>query len=69
MKGKIVYCLIGLNEIVQKSWVVAQAGGIGMILSDRLSTDTSFSEPHFVPTSPVSAFDGLSILLYIHTTK
>ncbi|XP_034698025.1 subtilisin-like protease SBT5.3 isoform X2 [Vitis riparia] len=69
VKGKIVYCLVGVNENVEKSWAVAQAGGIGMILSDRLSTDTSFSEPHFVPTSPVSAFDGLSILLYIHTTK
>ena len=69
MKGKIVFCMVGVNENVEKSWVVAQAGGVGMILSDRQSTDYSFSEPHFLPTSHVSAFDGLSILLYIHTTK
>ncbi|WJZ96090.1 hypothetical protein VitviT2T_014811 [Vitis vinifera] len=69
VKGKIVYCLIGLNEIVQKSWVVAQAGGIGMILANRLSTSTLIPQAHFVPTSYVSAADGLAILLYIHITK
>ncbi|CBI22330.3 unnamed protein product, partial [Vitis vinifera] len=69
VKRKIVYCLVGVNDNVEKSWVVAEAGGIVMILADCLSTDTLFPETHFVLTSHVSAFDGLSILLYIHTTK
>ena len=73
MKGKIVYCLVdpsGLNALnVEKSWVVAQAGGIGMILANHLTTATLIPQAHFVPTSRVSAADGLAILLYIHTTK
>ena len=69
MKGKIVYCLVGLNAIVEKSWVVAQAGGVGMILSNHLTTTALIAQAHFVPTSHVSAADGLAILLYIQTTK
>ncbi|KAJ9690058.1 hypothetical protein PVL29_012627 [Vitis rotundifolia] len=73
VKGKIVYCLVdpsGLHVLnVEKSWVVAQAGGIGMILANHLTTTTLIPQAHFVPTSRVSADDGLAILLYIHTTK
>ena len=68
VKGKIVYCLGGINDNFEKSWVVSQAGGVGMILANRLSTSRTISQAHFVPTSHVSAADGLSILLYIHTT-
>ena len=70
MKGKIVYCLVDPDSFnVEKSWVVSQAGGIGMILANHLTTSLLNPQPHFVPSSHVSATDGLSILLYIHTTK
>ncbi|XP_048225814.1 subtilisin-like protease SBT5.3 isoform X2 [Ricinus communis] len=66
IKGKIVYCVSGFNQDVEKSWVVAQAGGVGMILS---SFHTSTPEAHFLPTSVVSEHDGSSVLAYINSTK
>ncbi|EEF37350.1 Xylem serine proteinase 1 precursor, putative [Ricinus communis] len=69
MKGKIVYCERGLIPDLQKSWVVAQAGGVGMILANQFPTENISPQAHFLPTSVVSADDGLSILAYIYSTK
>ncbi|KAK9267253.1 hypothetical protein L1049_009675 [Liquidambar formosana] len=69
VKRKIVYCLRSINFNVEKSWVVSQAGGVGMILSNRMTTDALSPQAHLVPTSHVSAVDGLAILFYIYNTK
>ncbi|GAV63308.1 PA domain-containing protein [Cephalotus follicularis] len=69
VKGKIVYCLGGVNLDDEKSMGVAQAEGAGMILANRLTTQVITPRAHFVPTSHVSAADGLSILFYISNTK
>ncbi|WCJ28226.1 Subtilisin-like protease [Euphorbia peplus] len=64
-KGKIVMCYKdGIFPDVEKSWVVAQAGGVGMILANQPNT-TITPDPHFVPTSLVSLADSFSILSYI----
>ena len=73
MKGKIVYCLVGISG-VEASLEIGQAGGIGMVLSYPQQSTDSFiharPRAYFVPTvSHVSAADGLSILLYIRTTR
>ncbi|XP_037492880.1 subtilisin-like protease SBT5.3 [Jatropha curcas] len=72
IKGKIVYCLRNLDpEVepdVEKGWVVAQAGGVGMILASQFDFQTIIPRPHFLPTSIVSATDGLSILAYIYNS-
>ncbi|KAL9346669.1 hypothetical protein Peur_061522 [Populus x canadensis] len=69
VRGKIVYCLGGMIPDVEKSLVVAQTGGVGMILADQSADSSSMPRGFFVPTSLVSAIDGLSVLSYIYSTK
>lgn len=70
VKGKIVYCLRDFSALdVERSWVVAQAGGIGLILGNQFPEMTISPRAHFLPTSVVSAADGLSILAYIYSTR
>nr|XP_034891581.1 subtilisin-like protease SBT5.3 [Populus alba] len=70
VRGKIVYCLAGvMPDHVEKSLVVAQAGGVGMILADQSADSSSIHQGFFVPTSVVSGIDGLSVLSYIYSTK
>jgi hypothetical protein len=54
---------------MERSLVVAQSGGVGMILADQFMFSVVDPIAHFVPTSVVSAVDGLSILSYIYSTK
>ncbi|KAM0936540.1 putative tripeptidyl-peptidase II [Dioscorea sansibarensis] len=35
VKGKIVVCLLGMNDRIQKGLVVKNAGGVGMVLAKR----------------------------------
>ncbi|XP_050228703.1 subtilisin-like protease SBT5.3 [Mercurialis annua] len=69
VKGKIVYCEEGLVPSVEKSLEVANAGGAAMILANQFSSETIIPDPHFLPTSVVSANDGFSILAYLYNTK
>jgi hypothetical protein len=69
VKGKIVYCTRNEDPDVEKSLVVAQAGGVGVILANQFITEQILPLAHFVPTSFVSADDGLSILTYVYGTK
>lgn len=69
VKGKIVYCTRNEDPDVEKSLVVAQAGGVGVILANQLIIQQIRPRAHFVPTSVVSADDGLSILTYVYSTK
>ena len=59
--GKVVLCLRGTNDRIEKSQVVKAAGGVGMILynpSDAQDTDT---DTHWVPTVHVNKTDGLKV--------
>jgi subtilisin family serine protease len=59
--GKVVLCLRGSNDRIEKSQVVKDAGGVGMILynpSDAQDTDT---DTHWVPTVHVNKTDGLKV--------
>ncbi|KAG6768510.1 hypothetical protein POTOM_027431 [Populus tomentosa] len=69
VKGKIVYCTRNEVPDVEKSLVVSQAGGVGVILANQLIIQQIRPRAHFVPTSVVSADDGLSILTYVYSTK
>ncbi|XP_050204667.1 subtilisin-like protease SBT5.3 [Mercurialis annua] len=67
VKGKIVYCASNFVSDIDKSFVVSQAGGIGVIIARSEFADDF--EPHFVPTSVVFEDDGQRILSYINSTK
>ncbi|MHA4870328.1 S8 family peptidase [Duganella sp. PWIR1] len=60
--GKIVTCLRGTNDRVDKSLAVKQAGGVGMVLVDN--GGGLVAELHSVPTVHVSAADGALIKAY-----
>ncbi|XP_022932386.1 subtilisin-like protease SBT5.3 isoform X4 [Cucurbita moschata] len=70
VEGKIVVCLRGDNSRVDKGYVVAQAGGVGMILAnDLLGGRALLSEAHILPASHISYTDGESVYKYIQSTK
>ncbi|KAJ4976278.1 hypothetical protein NE237_001384 [Protea cynaroides] len=70
VKGKIVVCLKGGNDVVDKGKVALLAGAVGMILTnDRWAGNTLTPEPHFLPASHISYMDGLAVLAYINSTK
>jgi subtilisin family serine protease len=68
--GKIVVCNRGVNPRVEKSFVVATAGGAGMILAN-LPTDGEvvFPDPHFLPASHVGAKAASVIFEYMNRTN
>ena len=50
--------------------MVAQAGGVGMILAnDLLGGRALLSEAHILPASHISYTDGESVYQYIQSTK
>ncbi|KAF6175830.1 hypothetical protein GIB67_003318, partial [Kingdonia uniflora] len=70
VKGKIVVCIQGNITGVQKGKVVSDAGGIGMILVNKdVEYDGVFAEAHVLPTSHITAADGLGLIAYIDSTK
>jgi subtilisin family serine protease len=62
VNGKIVTCVRGTNDRVDKSLAVKQAGGAGMVLVDN--GGGLVAELHSVPTVHVSAADGAAIKAY-----
>ncbi|XP_050204678.1 subtilisin-like protease SBT5.3 [Mercurialis annua] len=67
VKGKIVYCARSFVFDVDKSFVVAQAGGVGVIFARSVLSDKV--EPHFIPTTAIFEEDGEDILSYINSTR
>ncbi|MYM67309.1 S8 family serine peptidase [Pseudoduganella sp. FT55W] len=63
--GKIVVCERGINDRVDKSKAVKEAGGVGMVLVDN--GGGLVAEIHSVPTVHVSNADGLKIADYAAT--
>ncbi len=64
--GKIVLCNRGVNARVEKSAVVAAAGGIGMVLAN-VTPNTLNAEFHSVSTVHVDHIDGPAIRAYAQT--
>lgn len=62
---KIVLCLRGVNARVEKSEVVADAGGAGMILYNPNDAQALITDSHFIPASHVNFTTGSEIKAYI----
>jgi hypothetical protein len=56
-----VLCLRGGNDRIEKSQVVKQAGGVGMILYNPNAAQDTDTDIHWVPSVHVSKADGLKV--------
>jgi len=72
VKGKIVACLRGLNDRIQKGLTVRLAGGVGMILVNAPNAPpddrTVVADLHFLPAAHLNATDGAAVFQYIKST-
>lgn len=69
-KGKVLVCRHDDGSIaskLEKSRVVKEAGGVGMILIDE--TDQDVAIPFVIPSAIVRAKTGEQILSYINSTR
>jgi subtilisin family serine protease len=63
--GKVVLCLRGVVDRVEKSLAVFQAGGVGMIHYNTNDTDNLYTDSHWVPSVHIDNTPGLAIKRYI----
>jgi hypothetical protein len=69
-KGKILVCLRGDNNRVDKGVEASRVGAIGMILViERESGGEVTADPHVLPASNVNFTDGSYILNYANKTE
>ena len=61
VEGRVVLCKRGNNARVEKGQVVAEAGGVGMILFNSDATEDLVADVHFLPAVHVSFEDGTAI--------
>jgi subtilisin family serine protease len=61
VKGKAVLCRRGENLRVEKSRVVAGAGGVGMVLYNTADGESLLADAHVVPSVHVSRGDGMAV--------
>src|SRR5205085_7982616 len=59
--GKVVLCQRGVNPRIEKSLVVKNAGGVGMILYNADPAQDTDTDIHYVPAIHVSNADGLKV--------
>jgi subtilisin family serine protease len=59
--GKAVLCTRGQNSRVEKSKVVHDAGGVGLVLANARPEENIATDVHWVPAVHVSAADGAAI--------
>ncbi|CAI9089234.1 OLC1v1023770C1 [Oldenlandia corymbosa var. corymbosa] len=70
VKGKILVCLRGKSDRVEKGYVAAQAGAVGMILcNNAVFGDRITADPHFLPAIQISYQDSLLLYSYMNSTK
>ncbi|KAJ0078790.1 hypothetical protein Patl1_24054 [Pistacia atlantica] len=70
VKGKVVFCMIGLGMTVGKGVEVKRAGGAGYILGNTADDgDTLLFDFHVLPGTAVSSNDANKIIQYIKSTK
>ncbi|XP_020080165.1 subtilisin-like protease SBT1.7 [Ananas comosus] len=68
VKGKIVLCGVGHISNIEKGEVVKAAGGAAMILMNQpWNGNTTYAEPHVIPTAHVSFSDAWKILTYFNS--
>jgi subtilisin family serine protease len=65
--GKVVLCLRGVNARVEKSEVVADAGGVGMILYNPDDIMALVTDNHWVPSVHINFTDGTTVKAYAAT--
>jgi subtilisin family serine protease len=63
--GAIVLCKRGVNPRADKSRVVSEAGGAGMVLYDESDTAALVTDNHWVPTVHINNTDGLAVKEFI----
>jgi len=63
--GKIVLCRRGVNARVEKSLVVKQAGGIGMVLYNVSDTQSLNTDNHYIPSVHINFTKGTAVKAYI----
>jgi len=69
VEGKIVACLRGLSDRVEKGLTVRLAGGVGLILANAPEGDTDVdADLHFLPAAHLNATDGAAVFQYIKST-
>ncbi|KAL5981350.1 hypothetical protein ACLOJK_015405 [Asimina triloba] len=67
--GKIVICIRGNNTRFDKTMVVQQAGGVGMIFTnDEAAGDVVVEEPYSLPVTHITYSQGMEVLSYITST-
>ncbi|KAF8026433.1 hypothetical protein BT93_F3038 [Corymbia citriodora subsp. variegata] len=70
VKGKILACLRGINERVDKGYQAALAGAVGMILAnDEENGNDITADAHVLPAAHISFADGKVLFTYINSTK
>jgi len=69
VKGKIVACLRGDNELLEKGETVRTAGGVGMIICNGPKTERDILlETYSLPATHLHAEDGAEVFDYIKST-
>ncbi|KAL5802079.1 hypothetical protein ACOSQ4_030384 [Xanthoceras sorbifolium] len=70
VKGKILVCVRGENGRVEKGYVAAKAGAVGMILANNEESGNEvLADAHLLPASHINFTDGQSVFAYINSTK
>ncbi|XP_023553316.1 subtilisin-like protease SBT5.4 [Cucurbita pepo subsp. pepo] len=71
VKGKIIVCVRGGDSArVDKGYVAAQAGAVGMILANNEEDGNELiADAHLLPVSHISYIDGETVYEYINSTK
>ncbi|KAL6604489.1 hypothetical protein ACP70R_042916 [Stipagrostis hirtigluma subsp. patula] len=70
VKGKIVVCLRGVSPRVAKGEAVRQAGGVGMVLANDVTTGNEIiADAHVLPATHIKYKDGIVLYKYLKSTK
>ncbi|CAN1747663.1 Subtilisin-like protease SBT5.4 [Linum perenne] len=70
VKGKILTCLRGEIDRIEKSRQASKAGAVGMILcNDKSTGDKINSDAHFIPSAHIGYKDGLVVFRYIRSME
>lgn len=70
VKGKILVCLRGENDRLEKSYQASLAGAVGMILAnDETTGNDTEPDPHFIPSAHINFIDAKHVFAYINSTK
>ncbi|GER29218.1 subtilase family protein [Striga asiatica] len=70
VKGKILVCLRGITDRVDKGWQAALAGAVGMVLANNeASGNEIIADAHFLPATHINYTDGLALLSQMNKTR